>query len=246
MKIIKLGGSVITDKKVFGKFRDDNMKKLAKVISENREKVILIHGAGSFGHLKALRYHLELPGNIEGKEKEISEVIGDVLSLNSKLVGILNDEGIRAISLPPHSIYPLSSSNFRIVRNLIDSGFVPVMYGDIILSKKEYRIISGDEIALDLAQEFSPETIIFVSDVDGLFTADPKIVPGAKLIRSIKSEEMNVKSLATDATGSMNGKMKMVKEMLKYSPKVLIVNGNYPERLGKYLMNKDTIGTVIT
>ena len=58
MFIIKLGGSVITQKEKQATFRVDVMNNLAKQISQSVEPVILIHGAGSFGHGFARQYSL--------------------------------------------------------------------------------------------------------------------------------------------------------------------------------------------
>ncbi|MEM4221902.1 MAG: hypothetical protein QW097_00515 [archaeon] len=56
MQIIKLGGSVITDKKTYLSFREPVVKNIAKVLKkawDSGENFILVHGAGSFGHIKA-------------------------------------------------------------------------------------------------------------------------------------------------------------------------------------------------
>ena len=59
----------------------------------------MIHGAGSFGHIMALKYGLEKPGSIKGKEEAISKVVSDVLILNSVIIEYLNERGINAISV---------------------------------------------------------------------------------------------------------------------------------------------------
>jgi isopentenyl phosphate kinase len=246
VKVIKLGGSIITNKAKFGEFREENAKALSKVISDSGHEAIIIHGAGSFGHIKAMDYHLNVPGQIEGKTGKIAEVIGDVLTLNSLIVGTMIREGINAFSLPPHSIFPITDKDYELIDHLLRNRFVPVLYGDIIVSDGDYRIISGDEIALEIAKKFSPEEVIFVTDVDGLFTSDPKKDKNARLIGKVRAPEIDIGYGDVDATGSMRGKVERIKEILKYTNKVLIVNGNYPDRLGKALRNEDTTGTVIT
>jgi len=58
MLIIKLGGSVITDKTKENTFKKDLMDKLAEKIKTADKELILIHGAGSFGHILAKKYDL--------------------------------------------------------------------------------------------------------------------------------------------------------------------------------------------
>ena len=57
MYIIKLGGSVITDKRKENYFKKDIVDNLAKVIKKANKKTIIIHGAGSFGHIIADKYN---------------------------------------------------------------------------------------------------------------------------------------------------------------------------------------------
>lgn len=53
MIIVKLGGSVITDKAEYRRFRADTVARLASEIASSGERVIVVHGAGSFGHILA-------------------------------------------------------------------------------------------------------------------------------------------------------------------------------------------------
>ena len=53
MILIKLGGSVITDKKEYRKFNRDIVARLCSEIKDSGEDVIVVHGAGSFGHVIA-------------------------------------------------------------------------------------------------------------------------------------------------------------------------------------------------
>ena len=58
MFIIKIGGSVITDKKKESFFKQEISDNIAKEIKKTDKKYIIIHGAGSFGHILAKKYHL--------------------------------------------------------------------------------------------------------------------------------------------------------------------------------------------
>jgi isopentenyl phosphate kinase len=244
--IIKLGGSVITDKESYKRVNLKLLRKLCKVLSETGEKKILIHGAGSFGHILAIKSSLDKPGRIKGKETAISRVISDVTELNSVLVDELNKNGVRAIPVPPHAIYDGRKHNFEIVNLLLKDGFVPLLFGDIVLSNGGYRIISGDEIALDLSRRFTPNSVIFVTDVDGLYDSDPKSSKTAKFIPSIDSKDVSIVNTGKDATGSMAGKMERIKKIVLYTDRVIILNGRRPERLLACLQDMNTKCTVIT
>lgn len=246
MNVIKLGGSVVTDKDTYRKVNTNLLRRLCGVLSKNKESKILIHGAGSFGHLKALEFGLERPGKIRGREGAVSRVISDVLRLDSIVVGELNEHGIRAVSIPPHAIYRGERPDFRIVEILVGEGLVPVLFGDIIAGKGKYRIVSGDEIAFELARKFKPTSVVFATDVDGLFDRDPKKYKDAKFIPRIDSEKISIVDTANDATGSMAGKMERIKKMVRYTDRVVVLNGTKPERLDKFLRGEKTKLTVVT
>ncbi len=245
MKIIKLGGSVITKKDSYRSANHDLIKKISKILGNYPEPLFLIHGAGSFGHIRAMEYNLSIPGKVRGKEFEITVVINDVLALNSIVSDSLASDGFRGISIPTHSIYSNNGPNFELLDEIIKNSFSPIMYGDIIIQNGNYRIISGDEIALDLAKRYKPEEIIFLTDVDGLYSSDPKEYSNAKFFRDIKISEIDIRDRGKDATGSMTGKIEKIKLMLPYTKRVVIINGLYPDRLKKVLNDEDTIGTVI-
>lgn len=246
MNIIKLGGSVITKKNEYRKTRLKTIRNLCSVFSKSRERTILIHGAGSFGHIKALNYGLNVPGIIEGKEAEISRVISDVLILDSILIDELNDRGVRAVAVPPHVIYGRDAPDFTKVRELLDFGFVPVLYGDIVLSQRRYKIVSGDEIALDLASIYKPKSVIFLTDVDGFFSSDPKKNADARLFRRIRATDIGKMDVGEDATGSMTGKIERIKKMVSYTSEVVVLNGNKRDNLIRYFGGREFKGTVIT
>lgn len=244
--VLKLGGSIITEKDSYRKINERTVGKLCDLLSHNKEKMVLIHGAGSFGHILALRHGLERPGLSKGKEDSISRVMSDVLALDSAIVDKLNEKGVRAIAVPPHAIYHGKRPDFKIAETLLDNGFVPVLYGDIIVHGGKYRIISGDEIALDLSRRFKPRSVVFITDVDGLYDSDPKINDKAKFIPKIRAREIEVIDTKRDATGSMAGKMERIKKIVLYTGRVIIINGNRPSRLGNFLKGKETKSTVIT
>lgn len=245
MKIVKIGGSVITYKEEYRRPNMNTIKSLSKVLGEFPEPLILIHGAGSFGHKKSLEFGLEIPGPVRGKEIEISIVINDMLMLNSIISDALTNEGFRGIPLPTHSVYSSIGPNMGLIDEILKNSFSPIMYGDIIIQNGKYRIISGDEIIVDLSKKFKPDEVIFITDVDGLYSSDPKEFSNAKLFREIRARDIDVKDSRKDATGSMKGKVENIKLMLPYTKRIMIVNGLFPERVRKALNDEDTIGTVV-
>ena len=119
MFIIKIGGSIITDKKKENCFKQEITDNLIKEIKKSDKKLIIIHGAGSFGHIHAKKYnlHKQLPISIRNhirdglKEQRLENpksgdkcfsnihnyIIGSVKNAIEKVISFLETEGFNPI-----------------------------------------------------------------------------------------------------------------------------------------------------
>lgn len=255
MFILKLGGSVITDKTKECSFRQKIMDRLAKEIKKANPEIIIIHGAGSFGHIQAKKYRLN-----EGYKKQeqihgFSVTHEMVQSLNSMVLKSLQNNGIPAVSISPHSVvkldnHELLSMNYDVFDEYLKKKFTPVTFGDVVLDKKlSFSICSGDLLAMALSKHFKPSKMIFVIDEDGIYTSNPKIDKNAKLIESTSFDKL--KRLTTsadshaDVTGGMGGKIETIKNISKQGIDTVLLNGNKPGRLYKVLIGEKTKITIV-
>jgi len=255
MYIIKLGGSVITDKAKKNCFRQDIMNSLAKEIKRANKEIILVHGAGSFGHILAEQYKL----NQGYKNKEqllgFSQTHAMVQKLNLLVLDSLVKEDIPAVSIPPHAVIKLDNNkilkmDYIIFKDYLKKDFTPVTFGDVVLDEKlGFSICSGDLLAQLLAEQFKPEKVIFTLDEDGLYTSNPKIDKNAKLISTTTIYELEqfktLDDTHADVTGGMGGKIETIKKISKLGIDIILLNGNKPDRLYKTLIGEDTISTII-
>jgi len=256
--ILKLGGSVITVKNRPLTPNMDAIKRLAKEIAEaNVSPLIIVHGGGSYGHPIAAKY------KIAGGFKNESQILGfskthnAMISLNMLIVEALLDRGVPAFSIAPSSFLVTEHGRIRnlhrdVLVHALKLGFVPVLYGDAVFdSKIGFSILSGDQIISKLAVEFNAERIIVGVDVNGLFTADPKVDDSAQLIPHITLDEL--KDIASgiggsnviDVTGGMMGKIfELIIPVMK-GVDVLILNASKPGNIYKALKGEKVIGTRI-
>lgn len=258
--VIKLGGSVVTYKdSLTPKARLDTIKRLAKEIAQiyrqNKYQLILVHGAGSFGHPIAKKYKLYQGMKTKQQKLAFSLMDQQVIELNSIIMVALLTYGVPVISLPPRSFVKQSAGKFegfdyQIIKNYLDQNQTPLLFGDGVLDNKwGCSILSGDTIISYLAKKLKAERVIFLSDVDGIYTADPKANPAAKLIPEINDRNFNkiIKGLTStkrqDVTGEMRGKFISLRRSLKGLP-VMIVNGLKAQTLQQALIQA-SIGTKI-
>ena len=256
--VLKLGGSVITNKEKPSTPNLRAIERLANEISQAKISfLILVHGGGSFGHPVAERYNLAEGFMDQSQIMGFSETHRAMTELNSLVMEALISHNIPAVEVQPSSCVVtkagrIQSMELKPLKKMLKMGFVPVLYGDAVLdSEKGFAILSGDQLVSSLAITLGADRIIMGVDVDGLYTADPKTDPSAHLIDRITLEEL--KSLkhkiegskVTDVTGGMLGKMLELTPAVEHNIQTIMINATQPLRVYKALKGEKVRGTII-
>ena len=241
---LKLGGSLITDKRQAETPRLDVLTRLAAEIAQARRqnpalKLVIGNGAGSFGHVPAKRY-----GTRDGV-RTAEEWFGfaqtaDAAARLCRLVSAaLLDAGVPVWSIQPSAALRCEDGHivdgpaFAIAQAL-QNGLVPVVHGDVALDSVRGGTISSTEeifdwlanaLPLQLSAEHAAGTatewrlsrLVLAGEVDGIYTADPQLEPGAKRIPTLTSASLkSVRadrgislgvSHGIDVTGGMSAKV---------------------------------------
>ena len=180
MFIIKFGGSVITDKKKKHTYLQDRATQLVSEVRESAKRSVIVHGAGSFGHILAKEFELHRGYLYENQIPAIASVQKDVKDLNLKVLNTFIDSGIPAVSLAPsafltHKRGEIVGMDMDLFKRYFKLGLTPISFGDVVLDDElKFSICSGDQLMLEFARAFLPEKVIFVADVDGIFPSDPR------------------------------------------------------------------------
>ncbi|MDR1690866.1 MAG: isopentenyl phosphate kinase family protein [Candidatus Methanoplasma sp.] len=252
MILIKLGGSVITDKTQYRTFNRDIVSRLCNEIRSSGESVLIVHGAGSFGHVLAKEYSLQNGLADFGQVPAVAKVQYDVRELSLMVIDELLKAGIPALSIPPGSCFMMDGGKLivddpEVLMSASHVGIMPVMFGDVVFDRsKGFGICSGDQIMEVLCKLYSPKKVIFVSDIDGLYDKDPKTNPDAKLLKEVTSElleEVSGDSAADDVTGGVKSKMEAMLRMTTPERDCVLVNGSVPGRLYSLLKGESVIST---
>lgn len=266
--LIKLGGSLITDKTKPYTPRADVIRRLAQEIHEAREKknirVIVGHGGGSYPHLPAKEYQTHL-GIINEKSYEgIAKVQHAAATLNRLVVRELIAAGENAMSIQLSSCCVAKNGKIHYmylepVKLLLKYDMVPVPYGDVgldlekgccILSTEEVLRYIGENLS-KIEPEFVPKKIIVAGIVDGVFTGDPIKNKGARLIPKITRDNIEevgqylAGSSGIDVTGGMKHKVEKMLELAEKGLPCQIINGLVPGNLKKALLGERVKGTII-
>jgi len=255
MKLVKLGGSVITDKSRLRTFRRGVCDRLAKEMLAADDSLGIVHGAGSFGHIEAKKHSLHEGFKEDAQLKYVARVQRDVRELNLMVLERLIDRGIRAVSVPPAAAGvfwdgTLHSFDREPFESLLKLGLTPVSFGDVVPDESMgFSICSGDLMMEALAKEFKPSTVVFCADVDGVFESDPKRNRKAKLIGRLDpgtlSSLRRTQPRNADVTGSIYAKLERMLAISRHCEKCMIVNGNVQGRLEKALRGEEVVSTIV-
>jgi len=260
--IIKLGGSVVTLKHLNRPaIRRLHVKKIASVIFKNynpkKQTLILIHGAGSFGHLHAHRYDLTF-GTKDHPEKSFRAIENQSLDaqLNSELVSLFIASGLPVVGMPTRTLATntkgkLATLETKNLRAALSVGAVPLLHGDMIFDTVwGLSICSGDVLVSKLASIFSAEKVFFASDVDGIFTQDPHRFKNAELIQNtslgeiIKGAFKLSGSHNKDVTGGLSKKFTLFQRNSSLK-KIYLFNGIHAKNFSFVFDQKNFFGTTI-
>ena len=257
MIIIKLGGAAITDKTRLSVIKRKTIASTARVLAKHRDYII-VHGAGSFGHIPVKKYSLAGPIRSQRQLIGYSKTKASLLKLETELVSILSKNHVPAAPVAASSCLMadhgrIVSQNFATVASMLKLGLVPCIGGDLVQDiSLGASVVSGDQIAVNLAIAFHAHTLIFGTDVDGLFTANPKLNNNAKLISTLDPVELKKwtekagPANVPDASGGMRGKLTEILPAVMADIKVIIINLNMPSRLQAAMDGKTVKGTKIS
>jgi isopentenyl phosphate kinase len=256
--ILKLGGSVITDKEKPLTPNLQAIERLANEIAQAKvSSLIVVHGGGSFGHYLAKQYNLTEGYGDTSQVFGFSETQRAMTKLNSLVMEALISHRINAVVVQPSSFMVtkagrIQSMEKKPLKRMLDMGLVPVLYGDVVLdSEMGFAILSGDQLVSSLALNFAASRIIMGGDVDGLYTKDPKVTKSAKLVRRVTLEELKAQkhdiegSKVTDVTGGMLGKVRELIPAIEHNIQALLVNATKPLRVYKALRGEKVTGTIL-
>jgi len=125
---------------------------------------------------------------------------------------------------------------------LLNKGVIPVLFGDVVPSNTGFTVISGDSLAWMITKKFKANTLIFVTDVDGLYDRDPRENKDAVLIHEARASEVISKVSGSrnslSVTGDMLNKLMEGLNMRVRGVKVIITNGKKPGNLYMSLQGK--------
>lgn len=259
--LLKLGGSSIT-KKADNKFEmnqevlENSAKEIALALKEKEFNLIIICGVGPFGHTNVKEYGLNNGIKTRRQEEGVEKTIKDCDFVANKVIEALEKHKIKTRHVPGYWV--CKQNNKKVIAYEVEEyekalrgGEIPITTGIMVKDKTlKWSVMSGDTAIAQIIKQMNPQKIILGTDVDGIYTADPKINKNAKLIKEINKEnlddviKMASESKSVDVTGGMKGKLEKLAEQLNGN-EAQIFNLFTPGNLNKALLGKELNSTKI-
>ena len=270
---LKLGGSLITDKTQPYTPLLDMMDDLALQVATTLQaqpnlRLVIGHGAGSFGHVAASEYktrdgyprpsplaHRERDQNEENYWEGFAEVWYQASSLNRYVMKALHKANVRALSLPPSSSVIASEGKVSVwettpIRMALSSRMVPVIFGDVVFDEiRGGTILSTEDLFMHLARALSPERILLAGLESAVWQDFPARTKKLEKITPGTFDQISAgigKSEGADVTGGMESKVKQMLELIENNHEltIQIFSGTEPGNIVRALTG-ETLGTVI-
>lgn len=254
--VIKLGTNILRNddgevalSRIYS-FVDD----IANLVKQNKEVIIVTSGAVGLGKKKL---------NLETTEgdgvKQACAAVGQ-----SRLMSFY-ENGFNTHEIPIAQIL-LTEDDFSLrhrylslrttLNKLIEMGVVPIINQNDTVSTIELAdrlagmkvsFSDNDKLSALVASELDADLLILLSDIDGLYTSNPKENNQAELIKEVDSVTDEILNLGTDASeggrGGMKTKLEAARLVTRFGGKVLIANGKIPYIINKIFEGED-LGTM--
>jgi isopentenyl phosphate kinase len=219
--VLKLGGSVITDKDRPEALDGPALDRAADAIADalatgDVSDLVVVHGGGSFGHHHASDHGVSKTEG-SGDAAAAVEIHGAMKTLNDFVLARLHDRDVPAVPVHPFSAAS-RDEEFRLdlptgqVETMLGEEFVPVLHGDVVAHAGEgVTVLSGDEVVTAVAEGIDAERVGFCSTVPGVLDDEDDVIPE---IRSYDEVARFLgESDATDVTGGMAGKVRALLDL---------------------------------
>ncbi len=231
--VIKIGSSLLVNdkKKIRKKWLSSFAKDIQKLKSKNKKIIIVSSGAIALG-CKKMNYNKK---NLKLDKSQAVASIGQIELMNlfsqtfskyklniSQILLTLDDTEVRRRSINAK----------RTFENLFQLNYIPIVNENDTIATSEIKYGDNDRLASRVAQITNADTLILLSDVDGLFTKNPKIFKNAKLIKKINNlnkdiQNINIKGITEFGSGGMNTKIDAAKICNLAGCNMVIANGLY-------------------
>ena len=247
--VIKIGTSTLAHKS--GELNIRRTEELCRIISDikNSGEEIIIVSSGAIG-MGAAKLSLQgKPQDIATKQAAAAVGQCELMYRYDKLFAEYHHTVAQILLTGSDFNNDDRHQNFiNTISKLLELKALPIINENDTIATDEIKVGDNDTLSALVSVSVSADLLILLSDIDGLFTADPHKDPNAKLIKEIKCIDDSILSLAGDTssglgTGGMKTKLSAAQICTKGGCDMVIANGSNPSILYDIISNSDAVCT---
>ncbi|MBR5931852.1 MAG: glutamate 5-kinase [Lachnospiraceae bacterium] len=246
--VIKIGTSTLTHET--GNLNIRRVKKLCEVISDikNAGHEIILVSSGAIGMGVGKLGLQQKPDDIPSKQAVAAVGQCELMYVYDQLFDQHHHTVAQILITGDDLENGRYSENFsNTISKLLEYGALPIINENDTVATDEIVIGDNDTLAALVSRFINADLLILLSDIDGLYTADPHKDADARLIATVDEINDGILSLASGkgtalGTGGMVTKLKAAEICMESGCTMIIANGFDPENLYQIIDGKD-IGT---
>lgn len=246
--VVKVGTSTLAH--ATGRLNIRHVEELVKVLSDlkNAGHQIILVSSGAIGMGVG---KLNLPGKpADMPTKQAAAAVGQCeLMYTYDRLFLQYSHTVAQVLLTGEDVdHPERRENFEnTMERLLELGALPVINENDTIATAEIKVGDNDTLGAIVACCVKADLLVLLSDIEGLYTADPRKHPEAKLIPVVEEVTPEIEALAGGVgsnlgTGGMATKLRAAKMVTAQGCDMVITNGEYPQRLYDIAQGKD-VGT---
>ena len=249
--VIKIGTSTLTH--ATGHLNIRRIEELCKIISDikNAGHQVILVSSGAIG-MGVGKLGLQCrPADIPTKQAAAAVGQCELMYTYDKLFGEYHHTVAQLLITGDDIASDTRHENFRNTLNrLLELGSLPIINENDTVATHEIVIGDNDTLAAIVADSVRADKLILLSDIDGLYTADPHTHPDARLISRVTKIDEAVLALGGGSgsglgTGGMATKLQAARICMAAGCDMVITNGSDPNNLYR-ILDGLTIGTTFT
>jgi len=250
--VVKLGTSSLTNGTK--RLSRPHMLEIVKQIKNLRDKGHHL-AVFSSGAIAAGREHFPILSPETLPSKQMLAAVGQVhlMSIWSELFSIYGLTVAQVLLTKDDIVDEKRAANARnTLRALIENGVIPIINENDSVATEEIRFGDNDNLSALVAHLVSADALILLTDQEGLYTADPRYHPDAKLIETIDKIDESIAGCAADSshpeklgTGGMTTKIQAARFATGVGCTTVIASAKEPDVLLQVVSGKK-IGTLFT
>ena len=246
--VIKIGTSTLTHKNGCVNIR--RIESLCKIVSDmlNAGNEMILVSSGAIGMGTGKLNLKERPRDIAGKQAAAAVGQCELMYIYDKEFTSYNHTVAQLLLTAPDLKTPDRHAKFEnTMTRLIELGALPIINENDTVATEEIEFGDNDTLAALVAESVRADLLVLLSDIDGLYTADPHKDKNATLIPEVFEITPEIDALGGGAgselgTGGMVTKLRAAKIATEAGCDMIIANGSYPELLYN-IMDGKSVGT---